>query len=239
LSPAHPPIDPRPRPSPDSWPEHFTVFAYDRRGRGDSGDTALDAVVREIEDLEALVREAGGSTFLFGHSSGAVLCLDAVARGIPVEKSALYEAPFIVDDTRPPLPDDYVAHLELVAAGRRGDAVQYFMETAILMPPEVVAGMRDEEMWPYLEAAAHTISYDGRIMEPFMTGRALPADRWASVTIPTLVMDGGESPPCQHNAVRALVDTLPNAQHQMLEGQDHGPADDVLLPVLVEFFAET
>jgi pimeloyl-ACP methyl ester carboxylesterase len=169
-----------------------------------------------------------------------VLALDAVARGLALEKLALYEPPFIVDDGRPPLTDDYVEHLdELVAAGRQGDAVAYFMEVAICMPPEAIVEMRQEEMWPYLEAVAHTISYDGRIMAPFMSGRPLPADRWASVTVPTLVLDGGDSPPWQHNSTRALVDLLPNARLRTLEGQTHGPADDVLVPVLVEFFAKT
>jgi pimeloyl-ACP methyl ester carboxylesterase len=219
--------------------EHFTVFAYDRRGRGDSGDTAPYSVERELEDLEALNAEAGGSMFLFGHSSGAVLALDAVAGGLAVEKLALYEPPFIVDDGRPPLPGDYVAHLdELVSAGRRGDAFAYFLEAAIQLPPEAIDGMRQEEMWPYLEAVAHTIAYDGRIMEPFMKGVSLPADQWASVKVPTLVMDGGDSPEWQHHAVQALVDVLPDAQLRTLDGQTHGPADDVLVPVLVEFFAE-
>ena len=220
--------------------EHFTVFAYDRRGRGDSGDTPPYAVQREIEDIEALVTEAGGSASLFGHSSGAALALRAVIHGLPIERLALYEPPFIVDDSRPPVPDDYVEHLdELVAEGRRGDAVAYFMTVAVGMPPDMVADMRSGEMWPYLEAVAHTISYDGRIMEGTIGGRPIPAKRWASVKIPTLVMDGGESPAWQHTAVRELVDALPDASHLTLEGQTHGPADDVLVPVLVEFFTQT
>jgi pimeloyl-ACP methyl ester carboxylesterase len=217
--------------------ERFTVIAYDRRGRGDSGDTAPYAVDREIDDIAALIAEVGGSAFVFGHSSGAVLALDAAARGVGIEKLALYEPPCAVDDTRPALPADYVAHLdELVAAGRRGDAVEYFLTVAVLVPPEAVAGMRQGEMWPALEAVAHTISYDGRISMATMTPEPLPADRWASVTIPTLVMDGDESPPWMRNGVRALTEVLPNARQQTLAGQDHGPADDVLVPVLEGFF---
>ena len=108
---------------------HFTVFAYDRRGRGESGDTVPYAVEREVEDIDALINEAGGSAFVFGHSSGAVLALEA-ARLLPtkITRLALYEPPFIIDDSRPPAPRNYAAHLrELVSSGRRGEAVEYFM----------------------------------------------------------------------------------------------------------------
>ena len=213
----------------------FTVFAYDRRGRGDSGDTAPYGVEREIEDLEAIVAEAG-SAFVFGHSSGAALALEATARGLPVTKLALYEPPFIVDDGHEPLPDDYVERLtELAASGRRGDAVEYFLTSGPGVPPEVVAGMRNEPFWPGMEKIAHTLAYDGAVMGDTMSGRPLPADRWASVTVPTLVMDGDQSPAWARNSVAALVDVLPNAERRSLEGQDHGAAPEVLAPVLVEF----
>jgi pimeloyl-ACP methyl ester carboxylesterase len=216
----------------------FTVFAYDRRGRGASGDTAPYAVEREVEDIGALVDEAGGSAFLFGHSSGAVLALEAAARGLSVTKLALYEPPFIVDDSRPPLPDDYVARLsELVAAGRRGEAVEYFMTTAVGVPADVVAQMRHDPMWQATERLAHTLAYDFAIMGDTMSGNPLPTERWASATLPTLVMDGGKSPPYQRHAVQALVDALPDARRRTLDGQDHGAAPAVLAPVLAEFFA--
>lgn len=213
---------------------HFTVFAYDRRGRGDSGDTPPFAVEREIEDLDAVIAEAGGSAFVFGHSSGAVLALRAAAHGLAIPKLAVYEPPFVVDDSRPPLPDDYVDHLnELVAAGRRGDAYAYFMTAAVGIPAEFVEQMGSD---PASEKAAHTIAYDGAIMGDTMSGKPLSAAPWNAITVPALVMDGGESPAWQHNGVRALVALLPNAEHRTLDGQDHGPADDVLAPVLVEFF---
>jgi pimeloyl-ACP methyl ester carboxylesterase len=215
----------------------FTVIAYDRRGRGDSGDTAPYAVEREVEDLEALVAEAGGSAFVFGHSSGAALALEAAARGLPVTKLALYEPPFITDDGREPLPDDYVERLaEVSASGRRGDAVEYFLTSGPGVPPEVVAGMRNEPFWPAMEKIAHTLAYDGAVMGDTMAGRPLPTERWASVTVPTLVMDGDQSPAWARNSVAALVDVLPNAERRSLEGQDHGAASEVLAPVLVEFF---
>ena len=121
----------------------LTVIAYDRRGRGDSTDTPPYAVEREIEDLAALVEAAGGSALVFGHSSGAVLALGAAAAGVPIERLVLYEPPLMVDDTRPPIPDDYVSRLdELVAAGRPGEAVEYFLTTGPLVPPPVIDGIR-------------------------------------------------------------------------------------------------
>jgi pimeloyl-ACP methyl ester carboxylesterase len=217
--------------------ERFTVIAYDRRGRGDSGDTAPYAVDREVDDLLALIVDAGGSAFMFGHSSGAALALEAAAHGLPIAKLALYEPPFIVDESRPEVPRDYVTRVEeLVTADRRGDAVEYFMTVAVGMPADLVTQMRSSPMWPSMEALAHTIPYDGRVMGDAVAGSPEPLERWASVTIPTLVMDGGASPDWQHNAVGALVDVLPNVRHRTLEGQGHGPADEVLAPALIEFF---
>jgi pimeloyl-ACP methyl ester carboxylesterase len=216
----------------------FTVYAYDRRGRGASGDTSPYAVDREIEDIHGLMAEAGGSAFVYGQSSGAVLALEAAARGLATPKLALYEPPFIVDDSRPPVPEDFVARLEeLASSGRRGDAVAYFMTEGVGLPVEVVEQMRSAPMWPALEELAHTLSYDGLIMGDTTSGRALPTEWATSVTMPTLVMDGGESPAWQRTAVRDLADLLPNAKRRSLEGQDHGAAPEVLGPVLVEFFA--
>jgi pimeloyl-ACP methyl ester carboxylesterase len=217
---------------------HFTVFAYDRRGRGESGDTPPYAVEREVEDIEALINEAGGSAFVLGHSSGAVLALEAACL-LPtkITKLALYEPPFIVDDSRPPLPEDYVQHLiELVSSGRRGEAVEYFLTVAVGVPAEMVAQTRESAIWPGLEEVAHTLVYDGTIMGNTMRGNPLPPDKWASVTVSTLVMDGGISPVFMHHGAQELVNILPNAQRLTLEGQGHGPSDEVLAPVLKEFF---
>jgi pimeloyl-ACP methyl ester carboxylesterase len=222
---------------------HFTVFAYDRRGRGESGDTAPYAVEREVEDLDALITEAGGKAFVLGHSSGAVLALEA-ARLMPtrITKLAVYEPPFIIDDSRPPAPQDYVPHLtELVSSGRRGEAVAYFM-TEVGTPAEMVAQMRQSPMWPGLEAVAHTLAYDVTIMGDTQRGDPLPLRKWAAVTVPTLVMDGtvflgrGESHVFLRHGAEELATILPDAQRRTLEGQDHGPADEVLVPALKEFF---
>ena len=180
----------------ESLGQHFTVFAYDRRGRGDSGDTAPYAVEREVEDIDAMITEAGGSAFVFGHSSGAILALDAARLLSPTRltKLAVYEPPLMIKDSHPQLPKDYVDHLnELIAAGKRGEAVEYFMTAAIGMPPETVAQARNSPMWPKLEAVAPTIAYDGAITMDTAVGSPLPLKKWATIQIPTLVMSGGKS----------------------------------------------
>lgn len=215
----------------------FTVYAYDRRGRGDSGDTLPYAVEREIEDLAAVIDAAGGSACVLGHSSGAVLALRAAAAGIPITKLAVYEPPFIVDDSRPPAPHNSVAHLEeLVAQGRRGDAYAFFMTEVVGVPTEVVDGMRPTPIWQAMEAVAHTLGYDGRIMGDTMSGKPLPAEPWNAITVPTLVLDGGASPEFMHKGADSLASHMPNAERKTLPGQDHGPADDVLAPVITAFF---
>ena len=222
---------------------HFTVFAYDRRGRGESGDTPPYAVEREVEDIDVLITEAGGAAFVFGHSSGAVLALEA-ARLLPtrITKLAVYEPPFVIDESRPPMPEKSAQHLtELVSSGRRGDAVEYFM-TQVGTPAEAIAQMRQSPMWPGFEAVANTLAYDTTIVEDTERGDPRPLRKWASVTVPTLVMDGTvflgreESHVFLRHGAQELANILPKAQRRILEGQDHGAANDVLAPALVEFF---
>lgn len=222
---------------------YFTLFAYDRRARGDSGDTRPYTVEREVEDVNALIAEAGGSVFLFGHSSGAALALEA-ARLLPdtIAKLALYEPPFVVDDTHAPMPEGFPAQLDaLVAAGQQGEAAARFM-TFVGMPGEVVAQMRQSPVWVHMESVAQSLVYDATIMEDTEKGSPEPLKKWASVAVPTLVMDGTVfmGRPDAHafmgHGADALADVLPNAQRRTLEGQDHGPTNEALVPMLQEFF---
>ncbi|MEV4358175.1 alpha/beta hydrolase [Nonomuraea sp. NPDC049625] len=216
--------------------DEFRVYAYDRRGRGESTDTAPYAVEREFEDLAALIDHAGGSAIVFGWSSGAVLALHAVAAGLPITRLALFEPPFVVDDSRPPLPADYVERLDAcVADGRPGDAVEVFMTAAVGLPAEMVTGMRQSPVWPPTEAVAHTIAYDGRIMGTTMSGAPLPRDRWAAVTVPVLVMHGTGTMPWLITGARALSDLLPTATLRAIPGENHGTTADVLAAALREF----
>ena len=216
--------------------DRFTVLNYDRRGRGDSGDTPPHEVGREVDDLDAVIGEAGGSAFVFGTSSGGNLALEAAHRGSPITKLALWEPNFVVDGSRPPLPGDYVSHLkELVAADRRGDAVEYFLTAATGMPPDFVAPMRQMPMWPAMEAAAHTLAYDGAIVGDNMSGKTPAAQTWSSVGVATLVLDGGTTAWLCEGA-DAIAAALPDARRGTLAGQTHDVAADALAPVLVEFF---
>jgi pimeloyl-ACP methyl ester carboxylesterase len=213
----------------------FAVFTYDRRGRGDSGDTEPYSVDREVEDLAAVIEEAGGAASVYGLSSGAALALHAAADGLPITRLALYEPPFLVagDDTRAPTSVDIASrYAELASTGRRTEAVQLFLTTAGL-PPEVVDQMREAPVWPRLEGLAHTLAYDTAILGD----GSVPTDRAASVTVPTLVIDGGASPGWARRSVAALVDALPDGRLRTLDGQTHDVDPAVLAPVLVEFFA--
>jgi pimeloyl-ACP methyl ester carboxylesterase len=216
----------------------FTVFSYDRRGRGGSGDTAPYAVEREIEDLEAIIDQAGGAAFVHGQSSGAVLALRTTA-SLPtkVQKLSLYEPPFIVDDSRPPPPADYVSHIDdLITTDRRGEAVEYWMTDVVLAPPETVAQMKSDPSWPALEAVAHTLPYDIAVLGDGMSGNSLRPEQWVPVSMPTLVMDGGASPQWIRNSAWALAEILPDAEHQTLEGQLHNAAPEALAPAIERFF---
>ena len=219
---------------------HFSVINYDRRGRGESGDTQPYAVEREIEDIDALIEAAGGSALLFGSSSGAVLALEAANRlGSKVTAAVLFEPPFLVDDTRPPVPDDFLEQTgKLLAAERPGDAVAYFMTKAVLVPEEMVEQMKRAPMWATMQERAHTLLYDGTILAGLQAGKPLPARRWTSVTARTLVIDGELSEPYLRNAVQALVDVLPGSRRLTLKGQDHSAvftAPEALAPLLIEF----
>jgi pimeloyl-ACP methyl ester carboxylesterase len=212
---------------------HFTVYNYDRRGRGDSGDTKPYSLEREFEDLDAVIAEAGGSVYVYGSSGGAMLGLEAAAYGLGITKLGLWEPPYIVDDSRPPVPADYPAQLaELLAAGRRGDMIELFMTKAVGMPAEFVAPMRGAPFWPAMEAVAPTLIYDAALAGDY----SIPTERFASITAPALVMDGGESQ-WLSNGARALVDALPNVQHRTLKGQPHNVDAAAIAPALKEFFS--
>lgn len=213
----------------------FTVVNYDRRGRGGSDDVPPYALEREIEDLAALVAMVGGSAMVFGGSSGAGLVLEAAARGLPITRLALWEPPYHVDGSAPDLPLDFAERLAaLVEAGRRGDAVTLFLTVAAQAPAPVVAEMRTQPYWPDMEAIAHTLVYEAVVMGP---GNAFPAQRFARLRLPTLVLTGAESPSWMVDAGKAVSASIPHAAHRVLDGQTHNVAPEALAPELLEFFA--
>jgi pimeloyl-ACP methyl ester carboxylesterase len=219
----------------DLLAQHFTVIHYDRRGRGDSTDTQPYAVEREIEDIEALIDEAGGSAFLYGISSGAALALEAAIKlGDKVKKLALYEAPYNDDDNARQAWKEYRLQLkELVAAGRAGDAVGLFM-MLVGMPADQLDGMHQHPMWPLWEAIGLTLAYDAAAMGE---DGSVPTERATNIAVPTLIMNGGASEwSFMHITAVALANAIPTAQHRTLEGQTHEVAAEALAPVLIEFF---
>ena len=218
----------------DLLAQKFSVFNYDRRGRGPSGDTQPYAVQREVEDIDAVIAAAGGSACLFGSSSGAALAIQAAASGLAITKLALWEAPFIIGDSRPrPAADTASVYRKFVAEGRRGDAVEYFMTQVVGLPEEFAAFGRTQPWWAGSEALAHTLAYDAEIMGDY----SLPTDRIARVAMPTLVLDGGASFDWMGQTAQAITDALPDGRRQTLPGQEHNVDPTVLAPALEAFFA--
>jgi pimeloyl-ACP methyl ester carboxylesterase len=212
---------------------HFTVYAYDRRGRGNSGDTQPYALSREIEDMEALIEEAGGSAFVFGTSSGACLSLEAASQlGDKIRKLAMYEAPYNSEKAVQQAWKEYRKQLaEFLAADRRGDAAALFMKS-VGTPDEQIEGMRQSPIWPMFEAVAPTLAYDAAALGE---DRSAPIKRASRVTVPALVMNGTAIPFMRATA-QALANAMPHAEHCTLEGQSHDVNLEVIAPVLVEFF---
>lgn len=213
--------------------EHCNVINYDRRGRGDSGDTLPYAVEREIEDLAALIDEAGGSAAVFGYSSGANLALKAAAAGgLPISHLVLYEPPFRTAADDPGLPPDFPQQLsELIAADRRGDAVELYQTKGVRMPPPVVAQIRESPFRPQLEAIAHTLVYDATIVGDL----SLPTELIASIATPALVLYGKGTSPFMRAAAAAVADALPAGQLSELPSEGHGIDPEATAPVVAEF----
>lgn len=213
----------------------LTVYVYDRRGRGDSGDTAPYAVEREIEDIAAVIGEAGGSAALYGHSSGACLALEAaLALGsVQVSKLAMYEAPYDNDPAAREGWERYLADMTAALAdGRPGDAAALFM-AFVGTPADEIESMRRAPFWPGIEAVAPTLAYDHAAL--LGKDRSVPAGRASSITVPTLVMHGGDGAPFMAETARTLARIIPGAKLRTLAGQGHNVSPQALAPVLLEF----
>jgi pimeloyl-ACP methyl ester carboxylesterase len=224
------------RPLAEQLAARFTVINYDRRGRGESGDTAPYAIERELEDLDALVGAAGGAAAAYGHSSGAALVLHAAAQAVPLTRAVLHDPPFTEDDEEQRREArEYGERLRATLdAGRRADAVAMFMEV-VGTPPEVVEEMRNDPSWSRFEALAPTLAYDSELMGDVSRGGTVPEDVAARVGIPTLVLCGGADYPWMLDTSRRLAAALPDGQIGLLEGHGHVVPPEVLVPVLADF----
>lgn len=215
----------------------FTVHAYDRRGRGESGigETAYE-VQREVEDLMAVLDAAGDDAYVFGCSSGAALALEAARQRVPMKALAVYEAPFIVDDTHPANDPELGNRIEaMVAAGNPGGAVKLFMRT-VGVPGFGIAMMQLMPVWKGLKAVAPTLPNDFKIVLPFEQGEPLPAGYYAGVAVPTLVIAGGKSPEYMCNAQAAIAEQVAGAKLVTLAGQTHMVKAKATTPALLRHF---
>ncbi|GAA1691354.1 alpha/beta hydrolase [Fodinicola feengrottensis] len=205
----------------------YTVYRYDRRGRGDSGDAAAYATEREIDDLAAVVAATGAVPYVYGHSSGAILALEAAAGGVPIAKVAAYEPPYTGES-----PAEVAEQLaQWSAAGERDRAAEGFMRLTG-MPQQVIDGVKQSPGWAAMTAIAHTLAYDLRIC-----GDGRPSARLASVSVPTLAMAGGTSAPWAVPAAESVAAVVQGAVVRVVEGQNHNLADAAIAPVLTEFFS--
>jgi pimeloyl-ACP methyl ester carboxylesterase len=209
----------------------FTVYHYDRRGRGDSGDTPPYAPEREVEDLAALIDEAGGSAFVYGYSSGGLLALQAAARGLPIRKMALLEPPIAAEEDAEEQRAFTAGLSKLLATGRREEAVEYYL-AGIGVPGEIVSDMRGSDAWQAMEAVAPTLLYDSLISE------ATPFELLATVTTPSLIIDSEGSSDNLTGMAATVARGMPNASHRSLPGEWHGVRDDLLARTLIESFLD-
>jgi pimeloyl-ACP methyl ester carboxylesterase len=219
--------------APAKLTRHFTVFTYDRRGRGASTDTPPYRPDREVEDLAAVIGAAGGTAFVYGHSSGAALAFRAAAAGLPIRALAAYEAPFIVDGTRErPDPDLERRVRDLPGAGEKGRAVELFLSQVAYVPEDIIALMRNSPMWAGMEALAHTLHTDIAVCRD----QSLPTGELGKITVPVLVLGGANSPEWFRRTVEATANAIPDGRLDYLDGQEHTASPSVLAPVLAEFF---
>jgi pimeloyl-ACP methyl ester carboxylesterase len=211
--------------------EGFTAVDYDRRGRDRSGDTPPWSLAREVEDIAALIEATGAPAALYTSSSGATIALAAVTEGLDVSALALYEPPCFAGSDR----TEQITTLErMLNAGQLDEATRYNMTAIIGLPAAAVEEIAQAPWWPGLVAVAPTLIYDHKALHDIETDPDWRS-RWAAVTVPTVVYSGDQTFPGMPEAADAVAAALPNAQRQVLSGQDHGPAPEAIVPELVGF----
>ena len=207
----------------------YTVYEYDRRGRGDSGNGLPLAIGGEVQDLAAVVAAAGRPPFVYGHSSGGALALEAAARGVQMRSLAVYEPPYTGDDHPGP---EFGQHLdELVAARRRDQAAEQWLGMTGT-PPTIVESIKRSPGWAHRQALAHTLSQDLRLAN----NGEVPIERLKRIDAPVLAMAGAVSAPWAASTTATLARVLPHASEQIVDGQHHVPADHVVAAILEAFF---
>ena len=226
-----------------AFASHFTVYGYDRRGRGDSGDTEPYAIEREMEDLAALADAVGGAPFVYGHSSGGALALEAASAGVPMRALAVYEPPYTLTGVvgaegaasaaagRPPTAEFAAELRALLESGRRDQAAHDFLASTGA-PEPVIEQMKQSDYWAGMVAIAHTLPYDVLLCH----GGVVPLDRIENIVVPLLALAGGASPSWGTNGARLIAGSVSAGEYRILEGQTHAADPGLLVPVLTEFF---
>ncbi|TDD28630.1 alpha/beta hydrolase [Kribbella turkmenica] len=217
------------RPLADELAADFDVVTYDRRGRGDSGDSTTYSVQREVDDIGALLTAVGGTAAVYGHSSGAALAAAAAGTGLPVTQVVLHEPPYGPDDAD--TEDEGAEVIRLIGAGRRREAVELFLMLAG-MPKEAALETAAD---PAVVRLAHTLAYDFAVMDHASPGGRVPVDLLARITQQTLVVAGTASPPFMVDSAHRIAKELPAAVLAELPDQDHVVPPGILAPVLREF----
>jgi pimeloyl-ACP methyl ester carboxylesterase len=210
--------------------DRYTVYRFDRRGRGDSGDTPPWTVAREVEDLAAVVAATGQTPLVYGHSSGAALALEAAACGVPMRKLAVYEPPYVPGEGTAPETADRMA--SMCASGRPDEAAVLFLRNTG-MPDEQLQQMRTMPFWSRMVSLAPQLAYDVRLGN----GGSVPVDRLAAIACPTLALFGGRSAPWAADGAAAIAAAVGDGRAEVIEGQPHGIDHAVAAAVLSEFFA--
>jgi pimeloyl-ACP methyl ester carboxylesterase len=212
--------------------KNYTVFTYDRRGRGESGDTKPYAVEKEIEDLSALINVAGGSAFVFGLSSGAILSLKAVASGLAVPKLALFEPPFVGNPENKRPANAYEILSGMLAKGEKGKAAKFFLRKVVGAPVLLTFVLQFTPGWKKMKANANSLPHELLICDDYH----IPQHVIKAVTISTLVIDSIKSPEMLRDAVAQVADALPNGSRKSLRGSAHAVSPEILAPELTSFF---
>ncbi|MET9487019.1 alpha/beta hydrolase [Nocardia sp. NPDC006630] len=216
--------------------DRFTVYTYDRRGRGQSGDTLPYDREHEIEDLAAVAAEAGEPVSLCTFSSGVGLVLAAVEHGLAVDKLALYEYPLITDDSRKPAPAEYHDRIaELIAADKPGAAIKYFLHAGMGLSRPLATVFPLLPGWSKMKTTAFTLTYDRHFMEDALDGRPVPDGRYDYVSAPTTVFAGSKSPKWMRHSNAALAQAIPGAVYVELPGQSHQVKPKFFTPTLKKF----
>ncbi len=219
----------------DQLKDRFSVYTYDRRGRGESGETKPVSADREVEDLAAVIEAAGGSAMVYGISSGAALALKAANAGLPITKMVLYEMPIFTDHSRHVAADYAQVMDQLIAKGDNAGAVKHFLGNGVGVPRFGMFMMGLMGIFRKMAPAGPSLAYDTRLVTPYWTYTPPTKATWPNATMPVLDIGGGKSDAWMQNAQLAISKALPNATHKTLPGQNHMVSPTAIAPMIKEF----